>query len=49
MDYITLFLLFSLGLVSFLLSTITGGGGAMTLLPIMNIWLGPNATAPILT
>ncbi len=48
MDYITLFLLFSLGLVSFLLSTITGGGGAMTLLPIMNIWLGPNVTAPIL-
>lgn len=41
-------ILFLLGFASFTISTITGGGGAMTLLPILNFWLGPNITAPIL-
>lgn len=48
MDYFELILLFLLGISSFTLSPISGGGGAMTLVPILNFWLGPVVTAPIL-
>lgn len=47
-EFEVLVILFFLGASSFTISTITGGGGAMTLLPILNFWLGPNLTAPIL-
>lgn len=45
---IELTLIFLLGAFSFFISTLTGGGGAMVLLPIISLWLGSNATAPIL-
>lgn len=48
MDYLLYIFLFFLGIIAFLVSTVTGGGGAMLLLPILNVWMGPNITAPIL-
>lgn len=48
MDYSSLIILFFLGVSSFTVSTVTGGGGAMLLVPLLNFWLGPNLTAPIL-
>lgn len=48
MDWIELIILFSVGVFSFTISTVTGGGGAMTLLPLLNLWFGVKATAPIL-
>lgn len=47
-SWLILAILFCLGAISFTISTVTGGGGAMALLPILNLWLGTNVTAPIL-
>ena len=47
MDY-SLIILFLIGALSFSISTITGGGGAMMLLPILNFWFGVKSTAPII-
>lgn len=41
-------LLFSLGAVAFTLSTISGGGGAMMQIPVLNVLLGTSQTAPVL-
>lgn len=38
--------LFMLGAGAFTLSTLTGGGGAMLLIPALNFWFGPRITAP---
>lgn len=43
-----LFLLFILGAVTFTLSTISGGGGAMMQIPVLNFFLGPAQTAPLI-
>lgn len=49
MDYLFYYIiLFLLGALAFLISTISGGGGAMLLMPVLNFWLGPNLTAPIM-
>jgi uncharacterized protein len=40
-------LLFGIGTLTFTLSTLTGGGGAMAQIPIMNILVGPNLAAPL--
>ncbi len=47
MDY-SLIILFLIGILSFSASTITGGGGAMMLLPLLNFWFGVKSTAPII-
>ena len=41
------FLLFGIGALTFTLSTLTGGGGAMAQIPIMNALVGPNLAAPL--
>lgn len=41
-------LLFVLGIGAFLLSTISGGGGALVLIPVINWTLGATHTAPVL-
>lgn len=40
--------LFILGVAAFILSTISGGGGSLVLIPIINALLGVSKTAPIL-
>ena len=39
--------LFAAGLVAFIISTISGGGGALLLLPITESLIGASATAPV--
>jgi uncharacterized membrane protein YfcA len=41
-------ILFVLGVIGFVFSTLAGGGGALILLPLVNILLGPQNTAPVL-
>lgn len=51
MDYFNVLLivgLFLLGVVSFTLSTISGGGGAMIQIPILNFLIGSAQTAPVI-
>jgi uncharacterized membrane protein YfcA len=43
-----LFVLFLLGVVGFIFSTLAGGGGALVLLPMVNSMLGAQYTAPVL-
>jgi uncharacterized membrane protein YfcA len=40
--------LFVLGALTFTLSTISGGGGAMLQIPVLNFFLGTAQTAPII-
>lgn len=47
-DLSILALLFILGLAAFVLSTISGGGGSLLLVPILNWTLGVTNTAPVL-
>lgn len=42
------FWLFWAGALSFTLSTLTGGGGALMLVPVLGFWLGPLQIAPLL-
>lgn len=41
-------LLFVLGIAAFILSTISGGGGSLVLVPVLNWLLGVSTTAPVL-
>lgn len=41
-------LLFVLGIAAFILSTVSGGGGSLVLVPILNWLLGVSNTAPVL-
>ena len=43
-----LLLLFFCGAVAFSISTLTAGGGALMLIPILNLLIGVTATAPVL-
>ncbi|WP_224487970.1 sulfite exporter TauE/SafE family protein [Robertkochia flava] len=43
-----LLLLFGLGTLAFVISTISGGGGALIMVPVINFALGVSNTAPIL-
>lgn len=40
--------LFLAGALAFTLSTLTGGGGALMLVPVLGFWLGPLQIAPLL-
>ncbi len=48
LDIYLLILLFVLGAVSFSLSTISGGGGALMQIPILNALIGTSQTAPVI-
>ncbi|MBT8295317.1 MAG: sulfite exporter TauE/SafE family protein, partial [Gramella sp.] len=43
-----LIILFFAGIISFTISTVSGGGGALILVPLLNFLLGPAKTAPII-
>ncbi len=43
-----LILLFIFGIIAFILSTISGGGGALILVPVLNGLIGTSQTAPVL-
>ena len=43
-----LFGLFALGACAFTLSTISGGGGALMQIPILNFLIGTSQTAPVI-
>jgi uncharacterized membrane protein YfcA len=47
-DLWVLALLFLLGVVGFIISTLAGGGGALVLLPVVNSLIGTEYTAPVL-
>ena len=46
MDFWEYLVLFITGAAAFTLSTLTAGGGAMMLIPLLNFWFGPRITAP---
>jgi len=43
-----LILLFLAGIIAFIISTISGGGGALILVPLLNFLIGTTKTAPVL-
>lgn len=47
-DLLISLLLFILGLLAFIISTISGGGGALLLVPALNWLIGTGQTAPVL-
>ena len=47
-DFLLLVTLFAPGIVAFILSTISGGGGALVLVPFLNWSIGVGSTAPVL-
>lgn len=47
-DFLILISLFVAGTLSFVLSTISGGGGALVLVPFLNWLIGVGSTAPVL-
>lgn len=47
-DILIVVLIFVLGIAAFILSTISGGGGALVLVPILNWLIGVSNTAPVL-
>ncbi|MDC8003585.1 sulfite exporter TauE/SafE family protein [Aureisphaera galaxeae] len=46
--FLYFFLLFLLGACTFTLSTISGGGGAMMQIPVLNFLIGASQTAPVI-
>ena len=47
-DILIITLIFVLGIAAFILSTISGGGGALVLVPVLNWLIGVSNTAPVL-
>ncbi len=47
-DFLLLIVLFVVGVISFSISTISGGGGALMLIPLLNFIVGTTKTAPII-
>ncbi|WP_421765331.1 hypothetical protein [Ekhidna sp.] len=48
MAFVSLLIIFVAGVLAFILSTISGGGGTLVLVPIVNWLLGVSNTAPVL-
>ncbi|PPL00179.1 hypothetical protein SAMN05444682_10956 [Parapedobacter indicus] len=46
-DYSVYGILFAAGAVSYMISTLSGGGGSLLLVPILNFLIGGRATAPV--
>lgn len=47
-DFLIVALIFVFGIAAFILSTISGGGGALVLVPVLNWLIGVGSTAPVL-
>tara|TARA_R110000787_G_scaffold86285_3_gene183986 strand:- start:89 stop:850 length:762 start_codon:yes stop_codon:yes gene_type:complete len=47
-DFLLILVLFIAGVISFSISTISGGGGALMLIPLLNFIVGTTKTAPII-
>ncbi len=47
-DLVFLLIVFGIGMISFTLSTISGGGGALLMIPILNFFIGATKTAPVI-
>ncbi|WMJ74995.1 sulfite exporter TauE/SafE family protein [Cytophagaceae bacterium ABcell3] len=47
-DFVNLLLLYLAGTVGYIISTISGGGGALLLVPILNFLIGARITPPVL-
>ena len=47
-DFLLILIIFLAGLISFSISTISGGGGALMLIPLLNFIVGTTKTAPII-
>lgn len=47
-DLLFLVLLFFAGIVAFIISTVSGGGGALILVPFLNFLIGTTKTAPVI-
>ncbi len=47
-DFLLILILFFAGVLSFSISTISGGGGALMLIPLLNFIVGTSKTAPII-
>jgi uncharacterized membrane protein YfcA len=47
-DFLLLLVLFIAGAITFSISTISGGGGALMLIPLLNLLVGTTKTAPII-
>lgn len=47
-DYITYIIIFLAGLIAYVISTLSGGGGSLLLVPVINLLFGAKVTAPII-
>jgi len=47
-DLINYVIVFFAGLIAYVISTLSGGGGSLLLVPVINFFIGGKATAPIL-
>ena len=47
-DFLLILVLFIAGVITFSISTISGGGGALMLIPLLNLIVGTTKTAPII-
>ena len=47
-DLLFLLIIFGIGMISFTISTISGGGGALLMIPILNFLIGATKTAPVI-
>jgi len=47
-DFLLILILFFAGAITFSISTISGGGGALMLIPLLNFIVGTTKTAPII-
>ena len=48
MDFLLILVLFIAGVITFSISTISGGGGSLMLVPLLNLIVGTTKTAPII-
>ena len=47
-DYFIYFIVFLAGLIAYVISTLSGGGGSLLLVPVVSFLLGSRATAPVI-
>jgi uncharacterized membrane protein YfcA len=47
-DWVSYFIIFLAGLIAYVISTLSGGGGSLLLVPVINFFIGAKATAPVI-
>ena len=47
-DWISYLIIFLTGLIAYVISTLSGGGGSLLLVPVINFFIGTRATAPVI-